>query len=458
MEPNLRVFAYHSQPVLVLREADSDFTLLRPDGSVTLGMSPFSQLPAGSYQEVAELLKQGLFLPQEVQGYQLQSARLLEEVAASFEGEATESVLRVRLLPLLLMLDSVKRTLLPEYERAVAQVLSAYYKELRAGQDRLLMCWEDLAAALNHVLGQQSEKSMQRVLKQALTKGLLQHLLAVVQWMEVKELVKIQFELLKGEVGKSEQVCGRLMERFSDCEGVFDLLRMAHTFASGPQEQAVVSASLRLLQGKLQEKLTKPQQQLLNSLLWQSADLLLQMDLPLRVLLADLVTKEATQHFVVRQIAAGVCTFEAQKSQLGVHVLVECFTKIGLKEVILAKQWTALASLKASHPVDALLEAHLSLLLETQAPRALLGFVGLATSVKHIKAAKVPVVWKGAAVDVCLGAKDWNDRDKKAVAADVKAIGKLTCTFLVLFVKTRTKFVRLPSLLAKEVIFEYLVK
>lgn len=458
MEPNLRVLAYHGQPVLVLREVDLDFTLLRPDGSVTLGMSPFGHLPGGSYQAVAELLKQGLFLPQEVHGYQLQSARLLELVAGSFEREDTEDMLRVRLLPLMLMLDSVKRTLLPEYERAVAQVFSAYYKELSASQDRLLAYWEDLTAALNHVLGRQSEESMHRVLQQALTGGLLQHLLTVAQWLEVKELVKINLDQLHGEVGKSEEVCGRLLERFSDCEGVFDLLRMAYTFASGPQEQAVVRASLSVLQSNLRDKLTKPQQQLLNCLMLHSTDLLLHADLPLRILLTDAVTKDATQHFVVRQIAAGVCSFEAHMSQLGVTVLVECFTKVGLKEVILAHQWPALASLKAAQNVDLLLETHLTQLLETKAPRNLLGFVSLDSSIRAIKAARVPVVWKGAALDICLGWKAWSERDLKADSADIKAIGKLTCTFLVLFVKTRTKFVRLPSLLAKEVIFEYLVK
>lgn len=458
MDLNLRVFAYHSQPVLVLRQEDLDYTLLRPDGTVTLGMQPFGQLPAASYQPVAELLKQGLFLPNEVHSYQLQSARLLEQIAASFQGDDLENILRVRLLPLLLMLDSVKRALLPEYERAIAQVLSAYYKELNPSQDRMLACWEDMSAALNHVLNRQKEECMKRIVKGALEKGLLQYLMTVAQWLAVKELVKVNLDLLKYEVGPAEQVCGRLMERYSDCEGVFDLLRMAHAFATEQQEQVVVSTSLSILRANLGEKLTKPQQMLFNSLLLNSTNLLLHEDFPLKLLLGDAATKEAAQHLVIRQISKGVRSFQSYESELSVNQLVECFTDKGLKEVIGAKQWEAIKCLRGKLNLDQRLEANLSLLLEVRAPRNLLVFVTLATSVKHIKDAKVPLVWKGHALETCMESKQWSENEIKRVDADVKVIRKLTCVFCVLFVKARTALVRLPHLLAKEVILEYLVK
>ena len=458
MDLNLRVFAYHNQPVLVLRQMDLDYMLLRPDGTVTLGMQPFGQLPAASYQPVAELLKQGLFLPNEVHSYQLQSARLLEQIAASFQRDDLENILRVRLLPLLLMLDSVKRALLPEYEQAIAQVLSAYYTELNPAQDRLLACWEDMSAVLNHVLSRQKEECMKRIVKGALGRGMLQHLLAVAQWLEVKELVKVNLDLLKDEVGPTEQICGRLMERYSDCEGVYDLLRIAHAFATEQQEQAVLNTSLSILRSHLGEKLTKPQQLLFNSLLWHSTNLLLREDLPVKLLLTDAATKEATQHLVIRQISTGLRSFESYEKELGVNPLVECFTDKGLKEVIKAKQWGAIKGLRGKLNLDQRLEAHLSLLLEVRAPRNLLVFVTLATSVKHIKDAKVPLVWKGHALETCMESKQWSEVEKKRVEADVNVIRKLTCVFCVLFVKARTRLVRLPHLLVKEVILEYLVK
>lgn len=458
MDLNLRVFAYHSQPVLVLRQVDFDYTLLRPDGSVTLGMQPFGQLPAASYQPVAELLKQGLFLPNEVHGYQLQSAHLLEQIAASFQGDDMENILRVRLLPLMLMLDSVKRVLLPQYEQAIAQVLSAYYKELNPSQDRLLACWEDMSAAFNHVLSRQKEECMKRVVKGAMERGLIQHLMNVMQWMEVKELVKVDLDLLKAEVGPAEHICGRLMERYSDCEGVFDLLRMAHAFATEQQEQAVVSTSLSILRSNMREKLTKPQQLLFNSLLWHSTTLLLREDLSVKLLLADAATKAATQHLVIRQISTGIRSFESYEKELGLNPLLECFSDKGLKEVIGAKQWGAVKCLRGKLNLDQRLETNLSLLLEMNAPRNLLVFVTLTNSIKQIKEAKVPLVWKGHALETCMESKQWSENDKQRVAADVKVIRKLTCVFCVLFVKARTKLVRLPHLLAKEVILEYLVR
>ena len=458
MEPNLRVFAYHGQPVLVLQQAELDYTLLRPDSSVTLGLGPFSQLPVGSYQSVSELLKMGLFLPAEVQGYQVQSARLLEEVAASgFQLDSTEDVLRVRLLPLLLMLDSVKRTLAPEYERAVGVVISAYFKQLTPTNTRLRACLNDMGPALNHILSRGKEECPKRIIVEMLTAGILQDFMTIAQWLEVRELVKINIDKFKSEVGPVQEVCDRLMERFTRSEEDFDLLRIAHTFATEAQKPRVVTTALNIVDVHVKSKLTEPQQNLMKNLMLESTDLLLEANLPLKQLLADTVTKEGAQWVVVRQVATGLREIESYRSEIEDSTFMSCFSAKGLQEIINSGKWKAIMSLKNIRNIDTLLEQQLSLLLEVRAPMGVLAFTNLRNSVKSIESARISIVEKGAALDICLNFKKWLDRDVKAVNSDINVIRKVTVVFSVLFVKNRSKFVRLPVLLCKEVILDYLV-